>query len=93
VSILIPLAVTASAFSVLGWWLHRAYAAFRARPGGCGASVPPHVIVTAVSLGLGGAAGVVALLVPAAWPPIGAGIAVTSLALAFYALWHGRQRP
>lgn len=108
-SILIPLAATALAFSGLGWWLHRAYAALRSRPATAGtrthdrsrsgrpgarsAFVPQHVIVTAACLGLGGAAGVLAFLAPAVWLPIGAGIAVTGPALAFYALWHGRHRP
>lgn len=65
-----------------------------ARPTGPGPGVfvPEHGIAAAVCLTLGVVAGVLAWLVPAVWVPVGAGIAVTCLALALYALWNGRHR-
>lgn len=58
---------------------------------GPGVFVPQHVIVTAVCLVLGVLAGVLVWHAPAVWLPIGAGVAVTGLALALCALWHGRH--
>lgn len=65
-----------------------------AQPSGTapGVFVPQHVIAATVSVLLGIGVGVLVWLAPAVWQPVGAGIAVTGLALALYALWHGRHR-
>ncbi|WP_165964632.1 hypothetical protein [Actinomadura sp. KC216] len=54
--------------------------------------VPEHVIAATGCLTLGCAAGVLVWLAPAVWMPIGAGIAVTCLALALYGLQRGRHQ-
>lgn len=59
---------------------------------GRGVFVPEHVIVAAICLTLGCAAGVLVWLAPAVWAPISAGIAVTCLTLALYGLQRGRHR-
>ncbi|KAB2341611.1 hypothetical protein [Actinomadura rudentiformis] len=63
------------------------------QPGGRGPGlfIPQHVIVGALCLLLGALAAVLVWLAPAVWLPIGAGIAVTGLALALYNHWHGRH--
>ncbi|XVQ15595.1 hypothetical protein ACQP1W_24615 [Spirillospora sp. CA-255316] len=55
--------------------------------------VPQHVIAAAGCILAGVAAGVLVWRAPEAWLPVGAGIAVTGLALALYGLWHGRHHP
>jgi hypothetical protein len=50
------------------------------------------VIATAVCVALGSMTGLLVWLVPVVWVPVGAGVAVTGLALTLYGLWYGRQR-
>jgi len=58
---------------------------------GPGVFVPQHVLATACCLLAGIVTGLLVWLAPTIWPPVGAGIAVTGLALALYGLWHSRH--
>lgn len=57
-----------------------------------GVFVPQHVLAAACCLLAGAVADLLVWLIPAVWPPVGAGIAVTGLAVALYGLWHNRHR-